>query len=90
MEFDWSLFKSSALTQAEVAESFEDPFSFRLLPDANRFASNNRFISLGCAGGQKGIFAVYTSTGKVVRVVAARLMTDEETYFYERKSKETA
>ena len=88
MEFDWSLFKSSALSQAEVAESFEDPFSFRLLPDANRFAVHNRFISLGCTSGKKGVFAVYSSTGKVVRVVAARPMTEEETFFYERRNQE--
>ena len=53
-----------------------------------RFGSQNRFFSLGCSTRGKGIFAVYTSTGKVVRVVAARPMTEEETYFYERKSQE--
>jgi uncharacterized DUF497 family protein len=89
MEFEWSLYKSSKLSQDEVAESFEDPFSLRLLPDSNRFAVQNRFFSLGCSSKGDGIFAVYTSTGKVVRVVAARLMTEEESYFYERKSKES-
>ena len=88
MEFDWSLYKSSKLTSEEISESFEDPFSLRLLPDSNRFAVQNRFFSLGCSSGGKRIFAVYTSTGKIVRVLAARLMTQEEAYFYERKSKE--
>jgi len=88
MEFEWSLFKSASLSQDEIAESFEDPFSLRLLPDSNRFAVQNRFFSLGCSSGGTRIFSVYTSTGKVVRVVAARMMTEEETYFYERKSKE--
>jgi len=88
MEFEWSLFKSASLSQDEIAESFEDPFCLRLLPDSNRFASQNRFFSLGCSSGGTRIFSVYTSTGKVVRVVAARLMTEEETFFYERKSKE--
>ena len=88
MEFEWSLYKASKLTSEEIAESFEDPFSLRLLPDSNRFSSQNRFFNLGSSSGSKGIFAVYTSTGKVIRVIAARLMTDEETYFYERKSKE--
>ena len=88
MEFDWSLYKTASLTQEEVAESFEDSFSLRLLPDANRFAAQNRFFSLGATGGGKGIFSVYTSTGKVVRVITARLMTDEEAYFYERKTHE--
>jgi uncharacterized DUF497 family protein len=88
MEFDWSLYKSTMLTQDEIAESFEDPFSFRLLPDANRFSTQNRFVSLGCTGEGKGVFAVYTSTGKIVRVVAARYMTEEEAFFYERRNQE--
>lgn len=88
MEFEWSLYKSNKLTPEEISESFEDPFSLRLLPDSNRYASQNRFFSLGCSSGGKGIFAVYTSTGKVVRVVTARPMTEEETFFYKRKSQE--
>jgi uncharacterized DUF497 family protein len=88
MEFEWSLYKSHELSPDEISESFEDPFSLRLLPDSNRFASQNRFFSLGCSSSGAAIFAVYTSTGKVVRVLAARPMTEEEAYFYERKSKE--
>ncbi len=88
MEFDWTLYKAETLSAEEIAESFEDPFSLRLMPDSNRFASQNRFFSLGASAEGKGIFAVYTSTGKVVRVVMARLMTEEEAYFYERKSQE--
>jgi uncharacterized DUF497 family protein len=87
MEFDWSLYKSSLLSQDEVAQSFEDPFSFRLLPDSNRFAVQNRFLSLGCNREGKGVFAVYTSTGKIIRVVAARPMTEEETFFYEQRTR---
>jgi uncharacterized DUF497 family protein len=88
MEFDWSLYKSTLLSQDEIAESFEDPFSFRLLPDSNRFAIQNRFLSLGCSSEGKGVFAVYTSTGKVTRVVAARSMTEEEIFFYEQRTRE--
>jgi len=88
MEFEWSLYKANELTPEEVSESFEDPFSLRLLPDSNRFAAQNRFFSLGCSSGGRRIFSVYTSTGKVVRVVTARLMTEEEAHFYDRKSKE--
>jgi uncharacterized DUF497 family protein len=88
MEFEWSLYKSAKPSPDEIAESFEDPFSLRLLPDSYRFASQNRFFSLGCSNEGEGIFSVYTSTGKVVRVLAARRMTEEETYFYGRKSKE--
>jgi uncharacterized DUF497 family protein len=89
MEFEWSLFKPAKLSQEEISESLEDPFSLRLLPGSDRFASQNRFFSLGFSSAGTGIFAVYTSTGKVVRVLAARPMTEEETYFYERKSKES-
>jgi len=88
MEFEWSLYKSNKLSQDEISESFEDPFSLRLLPDSPRFGAQNRFFSLGCSNAGTRIFSVYTSTGKVIRVLAARQMTDEETYFYERKSKE--
>ncbi len=88
MEFEWSLYKTNSISPEEISESFEDPFSLRLLPDSNRFSSQNRFFSLGCSSSGKGIFAVYTSTGKIVRVLAARVMTDEENYFYQRKSKE--
>jgi uncharacterized DUF497 family protein len=88
MEFEWSLYQPAQLTPEEISESFEDPFSLRLLPYSNRYASQNRFFSLGFSSASKGIFAVYTSTGKVVRVVVARPMTEEEIYFYKRKSQE--
>jgi uncharacterized DUF497 family protein len=88
MEFEWSNNRTNQLSSEEIAESFEDPFSLRLLPDSNRYASENRFFNLGCSNGGKGIFAVYTSTGKVIRVVTARPMTEEENYFYQRKSQE--
>lgn len=88
MEFDWSLYKSVKLSQEEIAESFEDPFSLRFLPDSPRFGAQNRFFSLGCSSSGEAIFSVYTSTGKIIRVIAARPMTEEENYFYSRKSKE--
>lgn len=86
MEFEWTLYKPGQLSTEEISESFEDPFSLRLMPDSNRFASQNRFFSLGCTNAGKRIFAVYTSTGKIVRVLAARPMTEEEGFFYERKT----
>jgi len=88
MDFDWSHFESSEISQDEIAESFEDAFCVRLLPDSKRFDIQNRFLNLGRSSSGKGIFVVYTSTGKVIRIVAARPMTDEETLFYERKAHE--
>ena len=69
MEFEWSLYKLNKLSPEEISESFEDPFSLRLLPDSHRFAAQNRFFSLGCSSGGARSFSVYTSTGKVVRAM---------------------
>jgi uncharacterized DUF497 family protein len=88
MDFDWSGFSSKDLSANEIAETFEDPFSLRLLPDANRFSRQARFFCIGKTLGGKGLFIVYTSTGKVIRVITARVMTEQETFFYERKIKE--
>lgn len=89
MDFEWSLFNATEITQNEVCESFEDPFSLRLLPDAVRFSQQARYFCLGRTLGGKPIFSVYTSTGKVVRAITSRPMTAEETFFYDRKSKES-
>ena len=88
MEFDWNTFTAHAITSAEVEESFEDPFSLRLLPDAQRFAKQSRYFALGKTLSGKALFTVYTSTGKVVRVILARLMTEEERFFYERHARQ--
>jgi uncharacterized protein len=88
VDFDWSLFISKEVSQNDICEIFEDPFSLRLLPDAHRFAQQARFFCLGRTLSGKPVFSVYTSTGKIVRVIAARPMTDEEIFFYDRKSKE--
>jgi uncharacterized DUF497 family protein len=88
MDFDWTIFSAPDITPNDVAESFEDPFSLRLLPDAIRFAQQARYFCLGRTLSGKPIFSVYTSTGKIVRVITTRGMTDEEIFFYDRKSKE--
>lgn len=88
MEFDWNAYSSEAVSATEVEESFEDPFSLRLLPDAQRFVEQARFFALGKTLGGKALFTVYTSTGKVVRVIVSRLMTEEERFFYERHARQ--
>ncbi len=91
MEFDWinpSFDLKSSPTPKEIEESFEDPFSIRLMPDSARFSTQARYFNLGRTLGGKGIFSVYRSDGKVHRVLAARPMTDEESYFYERRLSE--
>jgi uncharacterized protein len=88
MEFDWNnapLASDSSLTPREVEESFEDPFAIRLLPDSSRFSVQARFFNLGRSAGGTGIFSVYRTNGKQVRVIHARLFDPEEQFFYQRK-----
>ncbi len=78
MEFDWNnppFNLNSSLTLREIEESFEDPFALRVL----------RFFNLGMSAGGIGIFSVYRTNGKQVRVVYARPFEPEERFFYQRK-----
>ena len=88
MEFDWSLYNSEELKPDEVAESFEDPFSLRFMPDAGAIADQSRFFCLGMSLRSRGLFSVYSSNGKQIRVLAAREMSEQEVFFYNRKTKE--
>ena len=91
MEFDWinpSFELSASPTPKEVEESFEDPFSIRLMPDSARFSKQARYFNLGRTLAGKGLFSVYRSDGKIYRVIASRPMTEQENYFYERRLSE--
>ena len=88
MEFDWKkpVFElSDNLPAQEVEESFEDPFAVRLLPDSPRFAVQARYFNLGMSEAGTGVFSVYRTNGKVVRVIFARPFDPEEFFFYHRK-----
>jgi uncharacterized protein len=92
MEFDWNishLGPDGSLTQRDVEESFEDPFALRLLPDSPRFSTQARFFNLGMSAGGVGIFSVYRTNGKQVRVMLARPFEPEERFFYQRKVDQT-
>jgi uncharacterized protein len=91
MEFDWnnSPFDESSLTQREIEESFEDPFAVRLLPDSPRFSVQARFFNLGMSASGTGVFSVYRTNGKQVRVIYARQFQPEERFFYQRKMDQT-
>jgi uncharacterized DUF497 family protein len=92
MEFDWnnSPFNlDSSLTQREIEESFEDPFALRVLPDSPRFSVQARFFNLGMSAGGVGVFSVYRTNGKQVRVIYARPFEPEERFFYQRKVDQT-
>ena len=89
MEFDWNnppFDLDSSLTQREIEESFEDPFAIRLLPDSPRFSVQARFFNLGKSASGLGIFSVYRTNGRLVRVIFARMFTEEEQFFYQRKT----
>ncbi len=90
MEFDWldAPFAFDLLKPKEIEESFEDPFSQRLLPEVSDGNSEARFISLGRDMSGRGIFSVFRTDGKNYRVILARPMTPEEDQFYERKNTE--
>jgi uncharacterized DUF497 family protein len=88
MEFDWvnsPLNLEGSLTQQEIEESFEDPFAIRLLPDSPRFAVQARFFNLGMSSGGIGVFSVYRTNGRQVRVIQARPFDAEERFFYQKK-----
>jgi hypothetical protein len=88
MEFDWNQrpFEfAEPLSERDVEESFEDPFAVRLLPDTARFSVQARFFNLGVSAGGTGVFSVYRTNGKMVRVIYARPFELEEQFFYQRK-----
>ena len=91
MEFDWNnpSFELGSLTQREIEESFDDPFVVRLMPDTPRFGVQARFFNLGMSAGGIGIYSVYRTNGKQVRVLLARLFAPEERFFYQRKMDQT-
>ncbi len=92
MEFDWNnapFDLDSSLTQREIEESFEDPFAVRLLPDSSRFGVQARFFNLGMSAGGVGVFSVYRTNGRMVRVLLARAFEPEERFFYQRKMDQT-
>ncbi|HTH49642.1 MAG TPA: hypothetical protein VMB21_19165 [Candidatus Limnocylindria bacterium] len=92
MEFDWNnspFALDGSLTGRDIEESFEDPFAVRLLPDSPRFAVQSRYFNFGRSASGTGIFSVYRTNGRLVRVICARVFTDAEEFFYQRKLRQT-
>ena len=91
MEFDWNNppFELGSLNQREVEESFEDAFAVRLMPDTPRFGVQARFFNLGMSAGGIGVFSVYRTNGRLLRVMLARPFEPEERFFYQRKMDQT-
>ncbi|MCP5517273.1 MAG: hypothetical protein H7A45_08470 [Verrucomicrobiales bacterium] len=88
MEFDWTnppFECDGSLTLRDIEESFEDPFAVRLMPDSSRFSAQARFFNLGRSASGVGVFSVYRTNGRQVRVIQAREFVAEEQFFYQRK-----
>jgi uncharacterized DUF497 family protein len=89
MEFDWDMGAPDLgeVSQKEVEESFEDPFSIRLLPDLDdSSASEARYFILGKSVSGRALFTVFWTDGKRYRVIQSRPMTEAEIGFYDRKN----
>ena len=90
MDFDWldTPLNLKLIAPREIEESFEDPFSLRLLPEAETSSGPSRYFCLGKTVAGEPVFSVFWTDGKKYRVLACRRMTPEETTFYERKNNE--
>ena len=89
MEFDWINppfeLGPGGVTPRDIEESFEDPFAVRLLPDSSRFAAQSRYFNLGKTAAGTGLFSVYRTNGKLIRVIFSRAFSPDEQFFYQRK-----
>lgn len=88
MEFDWNHLPfelDGSISMTAIEESFEDPFAIRLLPDSTRFGVQARFFNLGKSAAGQGLFSVYRTNGKVIRVILSRVFSEAEAYFYQRR-----
>jgi uncharacterized DUF497 family protein len=90
MDFDWldAPFDLKIIPPREIAESFEDPFSLRLLPETENASGASRYFCLGKTIGNEAVFSIFWTDGKKYRVLFARPMTPDELSFYERKNTE--
>ncbi len=91
MEFDWldSPFDLHQLTPREIEESFEDPFSLRLMPEVEIAGEGAaRYFNLGKTIEGRPVFTIFWSDGKKIRCIRSREMTPEEVSFFERKTAE--
>ena len=88
MDFDWAnppFTLESDLPLEEIESSFDDPFSLKLMPDSPRFSVQARFFNLGVGSSGSGIFSVYRTNGKSIRIVHARRFEAEERFLYQRR-----
>ena len=88
MDFDWNnppFSLSNTLTIKDVEESCEDPFAVKLMPDSSRVAAQARYFNLGTSSAGQGVFSVYRTNGKSIRVVFARNLETRNDSFISAK-----
>jgi uncharacterized DUF497 family protein len=90
MEFDWidAPFDLKKISPKEIEETFEDPFSLRLMPDSASEGGDARYFNIGKSITGRAVFSIFWTDGKRYRVILARDTTPEENAFYERKNNE--
>lgn len=89
MEFDWTHSAGAVgdIPAKEVEESFEDPFSIRIMPELDQIGGREaRYFILGRSISNRAILSVFWTDGKRYRVVFSRAMTADEEAFYDRKN----
>jgi len=89
MEFDWidAPFDLKTVPPKEIEESFEDPFSLRILPDTPD-GTAARYFNLGKSMSGRPLLTVFWTDGRLYRAIYSREMTSEELHFYDRKNME--
>ncbi len=90
MDFDWLgvSFELTKLPPKDIEESFEDPFSLKLLPDDNADGTEAPYYNHGKSLRGRAVFSVFWTDGKRYRVIFSRDMTNTEHDFFERKKAE--
>jgi len=91
MEFDWTetAFVPEGISLKEIEETFEDPFSIRMMPELDEVEGHEaRYFILGRAISNRPVFSVFWTDGKRYRVIFSRLMSPEEETFFDRKNSE--
>lgn len=87
MDFEWlDGVDLGNVSKRDIEETFEDPFSIRLLPEFADDERDSRYFCLGKTLGNRPLFCVFWTDGKRFRVYGAREMTDAELNFYDRKN----
>ncbi|MGC3989187.1 MAG: BrnT family toxin [Chthoniobacteraceae bacterium] len=76
------------ISPKEIEESFEDPFSLRLMPELADEGAEARYFNLGKSVNNTSLFSLFWTDGKQYRVIFSRPMTAEEEGFYDRKNSE--